>query len=137
MFCAATMPVAAQSDFNNNQDNLFAPVDNNNNRISPDSLGSDKEIPRGLKVWTVDERFGDRQVAEVDTMQHMYMNTTFTEGLRESTTRSAISGRRASTVSSSTDRCSRGSSSLHSPTTLYLPMWLTSILPIPIRPSRM
>ena len=82
MFCAATMPVAAQSDFNNNQDNLFAPVDNNSNRMKADSLGTDKEIPRGMKVWTVDERFGDRQVAEVDTLQHMYMNTTFTEGLR-------------------------------------------------------
>ncbi len=83
MTCAATMPVAAQNDFSNNEDNMFAPVDNNSkNRIKADSLGSDKEIPRGLKVWTVDERFGDRYEAVVDTMQHMYMNTTFTEGLR-------------------------------------------------------
>ncbi len=41
-----------------------------------------KEIPRGLKVWTVDERFGERTAAEPDTMPHMYMNSIFTEGLR-------------------------------------------------------
>lgn len=83
MFCAATLPVAAQNDFSNisnNQDSEFGPVDNK--RVNPDSLGSNKEIPKGLKVWTIDERFGDRQVAEVDTMQHMYMNTPFTSGLR-------------------------------------------------------
>ena len=81
MFCAATAPVAAQNDFNsNNQDDQFAPV--NDKKISADSLGSNKEIPRGLKVWTVDERFGDRYAAQVDTLQHMYMNTTFTSGLR-------------------------------------------------------
>ena len=48
---------------------------------SADSLGSDKEIPRGLKVWTVDERFGDRTAAEPDTMPHLYPNTIFTTGL--------------------------------------------------------
>lgn len=80
MFCAATIPVVAQNDFSNNMDEQFAPV--TNKTVRTDSLGSDKEIPRGLKVWTIDERFGDRQVAQVDTMQHMYMNTTFTSGLR-------------------------------------------------------
>ena len=41
-----------------------------------------REIPKGLKVWTVDERFGERIAAEPDTMPHMYMNSIFTEGLR-------------------------------------------------------
>lgn len=80
MLCAATMEVAAQTDFNYNEDTQFGPQ--TNRRINTDSLGSDKEIPKGIKVWTVDERFGDRRAAEVDTMQYMYMNTTFTEGLR-------------------------------------------------------
>ena len=79
MICAATLQVAAQTDFNYNEDSQFRPV--NNNKVNTDSLGSDKEIPKGIFVWTVDERFGDRKAAEVDTMQHMYMNTTFTEGL--------------------------------------------------------
>ena len=53
-----------------------------NSRTSADSLGSDKEIPVGIKVWTVDERFGDRRMAQVDTLSHMFPNTVFTTGLR-------------------------------------------------------
>lgn len=41
-----------------------------------------KEIPKGIKVWTVDERFGDRTPAVLDTLSDMFMNTVFTEGLR-------------------------------------------------------
>lgn len=41
-----------------------------------------KEIPKGLKVWTVDDRFGDRTPAVPDTLSEMFMNTAFTEGLR-------------------------------------------------------
>lgn len=48
-----------------------------------DSIQSQhKEIPRGIHVWTVDERFGDRHEAEIDTMTHMFQNTVFTDGLR-------------------------------------------------------
>ena len=80
LFCAATLPVAAQTDFNYNEDSQFRPQ--TNRKVNTDSLGSDKEIPKGIRVWTVDERFGDTKAAVVDTLQHMYMNSTFTEGLR-------------------------------------------------------
>ncbi len=80
LFCAATLPVAAQNDFNYNEDSQFRPQ--TNRKVNTDSLGSDKEIPKGIRVRTVDERFGDTKAAVVDTLQHMYMNTTFTEGLR-------------------------------------------------------
>lgn len=80
LFCAATLPVAAQNDFNYNEDSQFRPQ--TNRKVNTDSLGSDKEIPKGIRVWTVDERFGDTKAAVVDTLQHLYMNTTFTEGLR-------------------------------------------------------
>ena len=80
LFCAATIPVAAQNDFNYNEDSQFRPQ--TNRKVNTDSLGSDKEIPKGIRVWTVDERFGDTKAAVVDTLQHMYMNSTFTEGLR-------------------------------------------------------
>ena len=80
LFCAATIPVAAQNDFNYNEDSQFRPQ--TSRKVNTDSLGSDKEIPKGIRVWTVDERFGDTKAAVVDTLQHMYMNTTFTEGLR-------------------------------------------------------
>ena len=80
LFCAATLPVAAQNDFNYNEDSQFRTQ--TNRKVNTDSLGSDKEIPKGIRVWTVDERFGDTKAAVVDTLQHMYMNSTFTEGLR-------------------------------------------------------
>lgn len=80
LFCAATLPVAAQNDFNYNEDSQFRPQ--TNRKVNTDSLGSDKEIPKGIRVWTVGERFGDTKAAVVDTLQHMYMNSTFTEGLR-------------------------------------------------------
>lgn len=79
LFCAATLPVAAQNDFNYNEDSQFRPQ--TNRKVNTDSLGSDKEIPKGIRVWTVDERFGDTKAAVVDTLQ-LYMNSTFTEGLR-------------------------------------------------------
>lgn len=80
LFCAATLPVVAQNDFNYNEDSQFRPQ--TNRKVNTDSLGSDKEIPKGIRVWTVDEHFGDTKTAVVDTLQHMYMNSTFTEGLR-------------------------------------------------------
>lgn len=52
------------------------------NKNNTDSLGSDKEIPKGLKVWTIDSRFGDRTEAVPDTLSDMYMNSIFTTGLR-------------------------------------------------------
>ena len=55
---------------------------NKRNRNAADSLGTDKVIPRGIRVWTVDSRFGDQRKAAVDTVSHMFMNSIFTTGLR-------------------------------------------------------
>nr|MBP7473310.1 hypothetical protein [Prevotella sp.] len=82
----ATTGVVAQTDYNNGYNQVdengnFSQV-NNNKKNRTDSLGSDKEIPKGLKVWTVDERFGDRTDAVVDTASYLYMNSSFTTGLR-------------------------------------------------------
>lgn len=55
-------------------------------RRSGDASGpqaeGNKEIPKGMKTWTVDEQFGDRTAVAPDTLPYMYMNTVFTEGLR-------------------------------------------------------
>lgn len=56
---------------------------NNRNKGRSDSIQSEhKEIPRGLKVWTIDERFGDRKPAVPDTLSYMYMNADLTYGKR-------------------------------------------------------
>lgn len=39
-----------------------------------------KEIPKGLFVWTIDRKFGDVKPAKPDTMQHLFMNTIFNTG---------------------------------------------------------
>lgn len=56
-------------------------VNNQRNRQGADSLGTDKEIPEGIHVWTVDPRFGDRVEAKPDTVSHMFMNSIFTTGM--------------------------------------------------------
>lgn len=81
MFVPTNM--AAQLD--DNQFNHMSPdgnISQRSSRNNVDSLGTDKEIPRGIRVWTVDSRFGDQRAAVVDTMSHMYPNTIFTTGMR-------------------------------------------------------
>ena len=79
--CLLYIPSAAQ-DYNQLTDTgEYTQAGSRNTRS--DSLASgNKEIPKGLKVWTVDERFGERIAAKPDTMPHMYMNSIFTCGLR-------------------------------------------------------
>lgn len=77
---SATM--SAQNDYYS-QMNPDGSVNQRSTRANiADSLGTDKEIPKGIKVWTVDSRFGDRTAAEVDTVSHMFPNSIFTTGMR-------------------------------------------------------
>ncbi len=85
LLLCSSLAITAQ----NNLEESYNQIDENGTitnsaqqRNRKDSLHSDKEIPVGMHVWTIDERFGDRTPAVVDTLQHMYMNTTFTTGLR-------------------------------------------------------
>ena len=58
--------------------------DERNQNFNPhrnDSTKNNKEIPRGIHVWTVDRKFGDIRPAQVDTMPHLYMNTTLNTGV--------------------------------------------------------
>ena len=89
LLTATASNAVAQIDNRNgnqfDQFNQMSPDGNLSQRSSrnmADSLGTDKEIPKGIKVWTVDQRFGDRRQAELDTMSYMYPNTIFTTGLR-------------------------------------------------------
>lgn len=53
----------------------------NFNPHNNDTTHTNKEIPRGIHVWTVDTKFGDVRPAEVDTMPHLYMNSTLNTGI--------------------------------------------------------
>lgn len=40
-----------------------------------------KEIPKGIYTWTIDRTTGDRNFVEPDTLPHLFMNTTFNNGV--------------------------------------------------------
>ena len=44
-----------------------------------DTTGN-KEIPKGLYVWTIDRRFGDTTPSEPDTLHHLFHNSIFNTG---------------------------------------------------------
>lgn len=56
------------------------PTLNNFNPHNNDTT-QQKEVPRGLYVWTVDRRFGDIRKAEPDTMPHLYQRSVVNTGL--------------------------------------------------------
>uniref|UniRef100_A0AB33IVA2 Porin n=1 Tax=Prevotella sp. GTC17254 TaxID=3236794 RepID=A0AB33IVA2_9BACT len=82
LLCLAGTALAQFDDNEFNQIDQSGNISRRNKNNQADSLGSHKEIPKGIKVWTVDSRFGDVQPAQMDTLSHMYMNTIFTTGLR-------------------------------------------------------
>ncbi|MCF0202420.1 MAG: putative porin, partial [Bacteroidaceae bacterium] len=49
-------------------------------RRRADSTKVKKEIPKGLKVWTVDAIYGDRIPSSPDTLSHLFQNSIFTNG---------------------------------------------------------
>lgn len=86
LMAIANLPVLAQSG---NYGNDFNSIDANGNitnlqnrKKTADSLGSDKEIPEGIRVWKIDRKFGDRIPAQPDTLTDMFQNSIFTTGLR-------------------------------------------------------
>ncbi|MCF0243211.1 MAG: hypothetical protein HUK06_00450 [Bacteroidaceae bacterium] len=65
------------NDGNFGDDNGFQQA----NRVNRDTTKRDKVIPKGLKVWTIDEMYGDREASVPDTVHHLYQNSIFTNGL--------------------------------------------------------
>ena len=56
---------------------------NNNRNFNPhnnDTTSQSKQVPKGIYVWTVDRKFGDIRPAEVDTLPHLYPETTLGTG---------------------------------------------------------
>ena len=64
-------------------DQLTSENERSNRNFNPhnnDTTKQKKEIPKGIHVWTVDRRFGDRIPAEVDTLPHLYPQSTLGMG---------------------------------------------------------
>ncbi len=66
-----------------NEDGTITRRDERGGNFNPNRRDSikNKEIPRGVHVWTVDRLFGDIRPAELDTMPHLYQNTIFNTGV--------------------------------------------------------
>ena len=56
-------------------------TNSNFNPNKRDSLGSNKEVPKGVWAWTVDRHFGDITPCELDTMHHLDQNSIYNTGL--------------------------------------------------------
>lgn len=78
MLFSVLSAMAQMDDFDDGftiRDNSFNP-----NRAL-DSLKSDhKKVPKGIRVWTIDEQFGDIMEQAPDTAQHLFINSIFTTG---------------------------------------------------------
>ena len=79
---AAGLSMHAQ-DFNQMDEdgNITQGGNRNFNPHNNDTTKNSKEIPRGLYVWTIDRRLGDIIKAEVDTMPHLYPQSTMGTGV--------------------------------------------------------
>lgn len=81
------MPCGVQAQVYNEMDvdgniNQYNEYGNQNfNPNKRDSVKGEKEVPKGVWVWTVDRRFGDIRPAEHDTMPHLYQNSIYNTGL--------------------------------------------------------
>ena len=83
-FCLTILtPTASAQTYNQiDEDGNVTQRDENPNfnPHSNDTTRNRKEVPKGIYVWTVDRKFGDIRPAEVDTVPHLYPNTTLTTG---------------------------------------------------------
>ncbi len=82
LFSVANTSAVAQPGYTSQASINGASIKDRARKNAADSLGTDKEVPHGMRVWTVDSHFGDIRAAEVDTLSHMFMNTIFTTGMR-------------------------------------------------------
>ena len=81
--CALLSLTAVAQEYNqiDESGNITRRSDNGNfNKHKTDSA-SNKEVPKGIHVWTIDRRFGDVRPTEPDTIPHLYMNTIFNTGI--------------------------------------------------------
>ena len=56
----------------------------NNGNFNPnsnDSTSKNKEVPYGVRFWTIDRRFGDIRPTIPDTLHHLFQNTIYNTGI--------------------------------------------------------
>lgn len=71
-------PMDAMNGFG--MDGNSQPSNNSFNRLNNDTT-PEKEIPIGIYAWTIDRKFGDIKPTTVDTLPHLYPNSTLNKGV--------------------------------------------------------
>ena len=78
------LPVAAGAQAFDMDDDNLSQLDGRNGNFNPhnrDTTKQTKEVPKGIFEWTVDRRYGDIRPVEVDTMPHLYPQSTMGPGM--------------------------------------------------------
>ena len=79
--CADAQTLRQMND-NGNFNSMDADGNTTNNKFNKHNNDTtrNKEIPKGLRVWKIDRKFGDVFPSLPDTMPHLFMNTIFNTG---------------------------------------------------------
>lgn len=82
LLCAAASAVAQEYNQMDEAGNITRRNENGNfNKHNNDTTSNNKDVPKGIYVWTVDRRFGDITPAQVDTLPHLFQNTVTGNGV--------------------------------------------------------
>ena len=78
----AVRPLMAQDTYNQIDEMGNVTQRNQNfNKHNNDTTSKNKEVPKGMKVWTVDRKFGNVIPATPDTLPHLFPNSLFNSGM--------------------------------------------------------
>ena len=83
LFCLSVVVSSAQTYNQIDAGGDITQRNEGNGNFNPhrtDTTGSNKEVPKGIHVWNVDRKFGDICPAKVDTLPHLYPQSTFATG---------------------------------------------------------
>ena len=80
LFLLVWLTPAGAQEYIDEEGNITERNENRNFNPHNNDTTSRKETPKGIYVWTIDRKFGDIRPAEVDTIPHLYPNTTLTTG---------------------------------------------------------
>lgn len=83
LFIFIFLTIVTKAQINDLGDDGFNVSDQDRNTFNSrakNDTASNKKIPRGMYVWTIDQMFGERTLVDRDTLQHLFMNSTFTTG---------------------------------------------------------
>ena len=81
LLCGVRFAIAQEYNQIDEMGNITQRNENRNFNKHNNDTTKNKEIPKGIYVWTVDRKFGDITPAQVDTLPHLFQNTVQNTGI--------------------------------------------------------